>query len=436
MTTYTWNSGPANWTDPDFWTAGSTTPAGPPGPGDTADIINGTVELGMALHHIQITLDPQSDLTAEILATNVELGDNVVLTGNSGGATVNYEVVGTGTLDDGNPTQGLTPKPGAIVSSVVNFVLAAGGGSNNPIFINDGSISGVLAIRTATGTASGTFENNETIVTPSVNIQAGVTMSGTGVVVVAGSGSTDGAVDSGATFDVTNTLSGDFLIGDITTFQGEVVLTQTDAIFLPGFDSGEKSYSAGVLTFDNGATLRVTPGGRAHGFIVLPSAAQTDVYAIACFAAGTRIATPDGEVAVEHLRPGDDVRLASGDAAEVRWVGHRRVRCAQHPRPHDVFPVRIRAGAFAPGQPTRDLRLSPDHAVMVDGALIPVRYLLNGASIAVEPVGEVTYHHVELERHDVLLAEGLPAESFLDTGNRTAFEGKARPPAAKVQGSL
>jgi hypothetical protein len=65
--------------------------------------------------------------------------------------------------------------------------------------------------------------------------------------------------------------------------------------------------------------------------------------------------------------------------------------------------------------------LSPDHAVLVDGALIPVRYLLNGATIVQEPVDSVRYFHVELAAHDVLLAEGLPCESYLDTGNRAAF---------------
>jgi hypothetical protein len=53
--------------------------------------------------------------------------------------------------------------------------------------------------------------------------------------------------------------------------------------------------------------------------------------------------------------------------------------------------------------------------------LIPIRYLVNGASVVQELFGTVTYWHVEVHRHEVLLAEGLPAESYLDTGNRSAF---------------
>jgi hypothetical protein len=89
--------------------------------------------------------------------------------------------------------------------------------------------------------------------------------------------------------------------------------------------------------------------------------------------------------------------------------------------------VRIAAHAFNPGVPCRDLWLSPDHAVFIDGVLIPVRYLVNGRTIVQEPVGKVTYWHVELARHDVLLADALPCESYLDTGNRGAFDNGTGP---------
>lgn len=148
---------------------------------------------------------------------------------------------------------------------------------------------------------------------------------------------------------------------------------------------------------------------------------------VACFRAGTRLATPDGPVAVEDLDPGDFLVTGFGAALRVRWVGYRTLECARHPRPWDVMPVRVAAGAFRPGSPGRDLYLSPDHAVFVDGVLIPVRYLLNGATVVQEHADEVTYFHVEVETaageatHSVVLAEGLATESYLDTGNRSAF---------------
>ena len=145
------------------------------------------------------------------------------------------------------------------------------------------------------------------------------------------------------------------------------------------------------------------------------------VITVACFRTGTSIATDRGDMPVESLRPGNRVALAGGGTDTVRWVGHRRVDCRRHPRPDDVRPVRIAAHAFGLGRPARDVWLSPDHAVFMDGVLIPVRYLLNAATVRQEDAAAVTYWHVELSAHGVLLAEGLPAESYLDTGNRAAF---------------
>ena len=145
-----------------------------------------------------------------------------------------------------------------------------------------------------------------------------------------------------------------------------------------------------------------------------------------CFVLGTRIATAAGDVRVEEMAPGMQVLRAGGGEAEVVWVGHRRVDCTRHPRPDEVWPVRIVAGAFARGVPSRDLLLSPDHAVFAKGGsgggvLIPVRHLVNGRTVRQERADSVTYFHVELAVHDVLLAEGLACESYLDTGNRGAF---------------
>jgi len=98
------------------------------------------------------------------------------------------------------------------------------------------------------------------------------------------------------------------------------------------------------------------------------------------------------------------------------------VNIAQHPAPADVRPVRISAGAFADGRPVRDLCLSPEHAVFVEGVLVPVKFLVNGTTVVQERPETVTYWHVEVPSHDILLAEDLPVESFLDTGNRDVFE--------------
>eukprot|EP01037_Dinobryon_pediforme_P005991 gene5992-6063_t len=142
-----------------------------------------------------------------------------------------------------------------------------------------------------------------------------------------------------------------------------------------------------------------------------------------CFAEGSRINTPTGPKQVEALAVGDSVSVTGGETRTIKWLGHRHVHCARHPTPWDVMPVRIRAHAFGSERPIRDLVLSPDHAIAWKGALIPIRYLINDTTIIQERVDHITYWHVECDEHVVLLAERLPVESYLDTGNRAAFSG-------------
>jgi phospholipase/lecithinase/hemolysin len=168
--------------------------------------------------------------------------------------------------------------------------------------------------------------------------------------------------------------------------------------------------------------------------------AETALHAlgVACFAAGTRILTANGEVPVERLRIGARVSLAGDGTAPVTWIGHSHVGCARHPRPREVWPIRVGASAFGQGVPGRDLFLSPDHAVFVGGdpasseagILIPVRYLINGATVAQIPCRCVDYFHLELPVHAVILAEGLMTESYLDNGNRSLFDEPSKVPVA------
>jgi hypothetical protein len=176
-----------------------------------------------------------------------------------------------------------------------------------------------------------------------------------------------------------------------------------------------------TLTLQPNLGLHVTTQSDGHGGTDLISAPP-------CFASGTRIATPGGERAVQSLRPGDVV-LALGGARTsprpVRWVGHVTIELARHPSPDAAAPVRIRADAFAPGVPRRDVMLSPDHAVLWEGALIHAADLVNGATILRTYPRRITYWHVELDTHAaILLADGLPAESYLDLGNRALFAGE------------
>jgi hypothetical protein len=141
-----------------------------------------------------------------------------------------------------------------------------------------------------------------------------------------------------------------------------------------------------------------------------------------CFMPGTRIATPSGEVPVESLAAGDRVLSLEGDAVEVRWIGRQTISrlFADELR----LPVRIKAGALADNVPARDLCVSPDHALFVDGILIHAGSLINGTSIVREyDAPEVfTYHHVEVKDHRLIMAENTPAETFIDNVGRGNFD--------------
>ena len=144
-----------------------------------------------------------------------------------------------------------------------------------------------------------------------------------------------------------------------------------------------------------------------------------------CFATGTMIATARGEVAVEDLRVGDLVLTAHGGAPlqPIVWIGHSRAAVAKHRDRARIAPVLIKAGALGEGVPHRDLRVSPDHGMFVDGYLVPAGRLVNGTSIIQEMwCPEVTYWHVELPAHGLLVSEGAVSESYLDDGNRKQFD--------------
>jgi hypothetical protein len=210
-------------------------------------------------------------------------------------------------------------------------------------------------------------------------------------------------------------------------------------LVLQGISADTATYTAagpgiGTLAlYDDGTTpiasLTILGTDTSDAFLVSPGSGDSVVTRnpnLACFAAGTRIAAPRGEVPVEALSSGDEVTLVSGGTAPIVWIGRRRVDCQSHPTPHDVWPVRIRRGAFAPNEPHRDLFLSPDHAVSAENVLIPIKHLTNGDTVRQVERETVEYFHIELPAHDILLADGLPVESYLDTGDRGSFENGGR----------
>ena len=141
-----------------------------------------------------------------------------------------------------------------------------------------------------------------------------------------------------------------------------------------------------------------------------------------CFMAGTRIKTPEGEAAIETLRIGDLVSTTDGGTMPIRWIGRQTVVRVFADRAQ--LPICIRAGALADALPARDLYVSPNHALMLDGVLVQAGCLVNETSIArmLDVPQRFTYFHIELENHALILAEDTPAETFLDSVDRSRFD--------------
>ncbi len=227
------------------------------------------------------------------------------------------------------------------------------------------------------------------------------------------------------------------------TFEGSTSFLLTDGQSPPDdtFDVGDTFQGTfdefqGTLEY-NGQTFLVTYdgfqyvlwSGAAFGVADYPPTFDTADIVVAsftvCFGAGTLIATPDGACPVEALAIGDMVRTARGTDVAVKWIGRQSVslRFAAAAR---LRLIQVRAGALGPDVPSSDLTVTADHALLVDGVLCHAAALVNVSTVVELPVlqtGETyTVYHVETEDHDIILANGTPAETFVDNVSRRAFD--------------
>ena len=251
-------------------------------------------------------------------------------------------------------------------------------------------------------------------------------------------------LSAGNSFDFGSDSSGKLAITNSNNYQNGWSFPVTGFALLDTIALGTSIFTPGTYAdaYDATAHTLTIPkaGGGSYVFNNFSTAAGapttfqvtgTSITDVVCYARGTMIRTPDGELPVEKLRPGKQVvTLADGDEVPqtVKWVGHRRISLTGHPQPQTVAPIRIERDAIAAGMPHRELLVSPDHAIFVDGKLICARQLMNGTTIRRElNWTAVDYYHVELDQHAILIAEGLPAESYLDTGNSGFFANSGTP---------
>ncbi len=297
--------------------------------------------------------------------------------------------------------------------------------------------------------------NASWVLTGANTIEAGVTLTGLGGAVLTDTGTlmNDGAIvldpstltvagligtgtstiEAGSTLDVQGTItpgetlifggSGAYLhLGAPDSVAGSITnFAIGETIDLAGVNPASVSYSLGRLTFSGGGNI---PLALANGGTVVASASAdgADVTVVVCFCANTLILTPSGERPVQELSPGDLVTTQRGEHRPIVWVGAGKT-LATRGRRSAATPVIVRKGALADNVPHQDLRVTKAHAFWFNGVLIPVEFLINHRLIEWDDrAQEVELYHIELASHDVLVANGAPAESYRDDGNRWLFQ--------------
>ncbi len=302
----------------------------------------------------------------------------------------------------------------------------SGGASGAFTLVNSGTIG-------LSGTSNAVSLHDET---NRLVVEAGAGFIGT---IVGGGGTLEFASGTGrlASFGsgVTGFASVEFDSGAAWTAEGSAAglsspvfsgFGPNDAIEIDGFVAQNSIFLNGVLSLTSASqavvSLNIAGGFTTASFTVAGDGAGGTEVTVACFAAGTLIRLPGKEVAVEDLAIGDMVLTASGAARPVHWLGRRSYGGRFLLRNPRLLPIRIAAGALGHAIPTKDLFVSPDHALLIDGLLIPAGMLVNGTSIRrASPMPQVDYIHVELASHDAILANGAPAETFLDDDSRGIF---------------
>lgn len=142
-----------------------------------------------------------------------------------------------------------------------------------------------------------------------------------------------------------------------------------------------------------------------------------------CFTLGTMIATARGEVAVEGLNLGDSIITRDSGIQQVRWIGRRHFTARQFIKASHLRPILIRKGALGRGQPERDMKVSPNHRMLVEKdktallyhdpeVLVAAKHLVGLDGVEEIHGQDVTYIHLMFDHHEVILSDGAWSESF------------------------
>lgn len=375
--------------------------------------------------------------TGENLLTNAAGGvidggvNGVSLTGSS--TLTNAGSIGGGAaavLFAAGAADRLIDDPGAVFTGKVSGGNSIGSSIASTLELAAGSGTGTLA---GLGTSTGFYDFASVTVDSGANwslagnstLAAGATLTDSGQLTLASALAGTGTIAFAGT-GVTLTAAP----GDAPT--QTLVGLKNNALALLGVDEVISSFGGGELTLGGSAAITLAVAGSYSTGSFGAVYANGETVLTACYAEGTAIETANGPVPIEDLRPGVLLRTASGALRPVRWVGHRRHTASEVAARDELRPVRFAAGALGGGLPSRDLRLSPEHALLLGGVLVPAIQLLGVPGVEQETAAAVAYFNIELDTHDAILAEGIAAETYIEEATRVVFDNAETRPAPPV----
>lgn len=310
--------------------------------------------------------------------------------------------------------------------------------SNNVTYYVSGSVSATGAV---------TLSAISTLTISSGAVVSGVTISGSiATVSVMGGGTLEkslllnGYVSamSGATLsanvlnsNVVYLSSGATSINDTYINSGTGADGYSDAYVYSGASIvspyiGSANAGSFVVRVSSGASITdptlVTSGGQ----LLVSGGTVTTTDPDPCFLAGTVIETAKGGINVEDIRIGDEILTLVNGVKETRaviWAGKAEAMIRPD-LPNDLsgYPVRIVKDALGENLPFKDMLITSEHCLYLEGAFVPVRMLINGITVFYDTtIRQYEYFHIETERHSIISADGVWSESYLDTGKRQSF---------------
>lgn len=260
-----------------------------------------------------------------------------------------------------------------------------------------------------------------------------------------GSTNYDYIIDPNTSYDGIFTIgTGSTTDGDATFEDGEIFnYTVNGTTYLVQYDGFVDVNASSAVDFGVITVLSVVSGSDTDGLVGSQFAFTTDASVPAeanrakiydpsvgtpiaewvCFTAGTLITTPFGDIPVEALKLGDLVQTKDDGLQKIRWIGSRQLQLIKG-KVTPATPIRIAENSIGNAKPNRNLVVSQQHRILVDGGatevlfgeaevLVPAKHLVNQNNITyASDLSSVQYVHIMFDKHQIITSNGLKSESF------------------------